>query len=236
MNKIRINKVIAESGLCSRRKADELILQKRVSINGKTVISLSTFVDKQKDLIEVDGQKLKIESKIYILLNKPAGFVSTTSDEKNRKTVLDLIKTKHRIYPVGRLDFDTTGVLILTNDGNFANLLLHPKNNVPRVYKVTLNKEADLITLKRLEQGINLDNKKAKFENIYPVAKNDKFSFWVECVEGRNHFVKNMFLKIGYKVIKLHRKSFSIFTDDIPIGTYRFISEKEISKVNSLYE
>ncbi len=234
--KIRINKAISDCGFCSRRKAEELIKQKRVTLNGKIVDEFSTLVDPEKDLIEVDGELLKLKSKIYILLNKPSGYVSTTSDEKNRKTVLDLIKTRQRIYPVGRLDYDTTGVLLLTNDGDFANLLLHPKNKVPRTYKVRLNKEADLDTLKQLERGINLNNKKARFEKIYPVSKYDKISFFVECTEGRNHFVKNMFQKIGYKVTKLHRERFAIFKDDIPIGTYRYIREEEIKKIKSIYE
>lgn len=236
MQKIRINKAISDCGFCSRRKAEELITQKRVTLNGKNVASFSTLVDLEKDVVEVDGEVLKLKSKIYILLNKPSGYVSTTNDEKKRKTVLDLIKIKQRIYPVGRLDFDTTGVLLLTNDGDFANLLLHPKNKIPRVYKVRLSKEADLDTLKQLERGINLDNKKAKFEKIYSASKSDKTNFFVECIEGRNHFVKNMFQKIGFRVIKLHRESFAIFKDDIPIGTYRYITEDEVQKVKSLYE
>lgn len=234
--KIRINKAISDCGFCSRRKAEELISQKRVTLNNKTVESFSTLVDPENDVVEVDGEVLKLKTKIYILLNKPSGYISTTSDEKNRKTVLDLIKIKQRIYPVGRLDYDTTGVLLLTNDGDFANLLLHPKNKIPRVYKVRLNKEADLDTLKQLERGINLDNKKARFEKIYPVTKSDKTNFFVECIEGRNHFVKNMFQKFGFRVIKLHRESFAIFRDDIPIGTYRYVTEFEVRKVKSLYE
>ncbi|MCS7054412.1 MAG: rRNA pseudouridine synthase [Ignavibacterium sp.] len=236
VQKIRLNKAIAESGLCSRRKADELIQQNRVTVNGKTVQSLSTLVDPSKDIIEVDGEKIKLQSKVYILLNKPAGYLCTTKDDKKRKTVLDLINIKKRIYPVGRLDYDTTGVLILTNDGDFANLLLHPKNKVPRIYKVKLDKPADIDTLKKLEKGIILDNKKSKFEKIYPVNKDNKFQFFVECVEGRNHFVKNMFQKLGFNVVELHRKSFAIFNDDIPIGSYRFLTDKEVYQVKSIYE
>ena len=233
--KIRINKAISDCGFCSRRKAEELISQKRVTLNGHTVNSLATLVDLDNDIVEVDGEALKLKSKIYILLNKPSGYVSTTSDEKNRRTVLDLIKVKERIYPVGRLDYDTTGVILLTNDGDFANLLLHPKNKILRVYKVRLDKSADLDTLKQLERGITLNNKKSRFEKIYPVSKLDKINFYVECIEGRNHFVKNMFQKIGFRVIKLHRESFAIFKDDIPIGAYRYITENEVRKVKSLY-
>jgi 23S rRNA pseudouridine2605 synthase len=233
--KTRLNKAIAESGLCSRRKADELISQKRVTVNGVTVYSLATLVDLDNDIVEVDGEPIKLQSKVYILLNKPAGYVSTTKDEKNRKTILDLIKINQRIYPVGRLDYDTTGVILLTNDGDFANFLLHPKNKITRVYKVKLDKEADIDSLKRLEQGINLDNRKSKFEKVYPVFKNDKTQFYVECVEGRNHFVKNMFSKLGYNVVKLHRKSFGIFSDDIPIGAYRYLDKNEVSLIKSLY-
>lgn len=232
---IRINKAISDSGICSRRKAEELIFQKRVTVNGITVNSLSVYVDLSKDLIAVDGENLKTQSKIYILLNKPAGFISSTKDQKGRKTVLDLIKVNKRIYPIGRLDYNTTGVLLLSNDGEFSNLLLHPKNRIPRVYKVKLNIEAELSKLKKLVDGIYLEDKKSRFEKIHQISRIDKTQFLVECFEGRNHFVKKMFQKIGIKVIKLHRQSFGIFNDDIPIGSYRFISEKEISKLRELY-
>ncbi|HSD64909.1 MAG TPA: pseudouridine synthase, partial [Ignavibacteriaceae bacterium] len=137
---MRLNKFIAESGITSRRKAEELILQGRISVNKKTVTDLAYNVNPEHDKITLDGERIKNRKHQYYLLNKPRGVVTTTNDEKDRKTVVDLIRTNERIYPVGRLDYDTTGVLFLTNDGDFAQQLTHPGNKIPREYEVKLNK------------------------------------------------------------------------------------------------
>ncbi len=146
----RINKYLADSGVASRRKAEELILQGRVSVNNQLITDLSFKVNADKDEVSIDGEKIRVKKNIYLLLNKPKGVVSTTSDEKKRKTVIDLINTREKIYPVGRLDYNTTGVLLLTNDGDFSNLLTHPRNKVPKVYEVKLNRPLGDVDKKQL--------------------------------------------------------------------------------------
>ncbi len=140
----RLNKFIADSGITSRRKAEELILQGRVTVNNKTIVQLAFNIDVENDEVTVDGEKIKPAEHVYYLLNKPRGVVTTTDDEKKRMTVTDIIKSKQKIFPIGRLDFNTTGVLILTNDGDFAQKLIHPKNNIIREYEVKLDKELEV--------------------------------------------------------------------------------------------
>ena len=152
----RIQKVIANSGVCSRRKAEELIKAGRVTVDGN-IARIGTSVS-EKNLIEIDGIKVEQQDKVYYLLNKPRGVVTTTSDDKNRKTVLDLITTDKRIYPVGRLDYDTTGALLLTNDGEFANLMMHPKNEVDKVYIAKLDRIIKSDEVKKLKQGVLIDD------------------------------------------------------------------------------
>lgn len=233
---IRLNKFIAESGISSRRKAEEFILQNRVSVNNKIVNDLSFKVDSEKDIISVDGEKIVLKKHIYFLLNKPKGFVSTTKDEKKRQTVTDLIKTKERIFPVGRLDYNTTGVLILTNDGEFSNFLTHPRNKIPKIYEVKLDKPLEEKDLQKLLTGISIDGKKGKFIKIsFPNFANKK-NAEVTVVEGRNHFVKKMFSALGCNVVSLNRKSFAGIKADIPVGAYRKLSEKEVKGIINSYE
>lgn len=228
---MRLNKYIAETGFASRRKADELIEQGRVSVNNVTIFKLGFEIDEATDIVKVDGQKIKIERKVYYLLNKPTGYVSTTSDEKGRNSVVDLIKTKAKIYPVGRLDYDTTGVLLLTNDGDFTNMMLHPSNNIEREYLVTLDKELQEEDRLRLTKNVILDGRKSHFLKIkYPQKKN-YYLLTVTTNEGRNHFVKNMFALLGYKVIKLKRIRFGIFNiKNIKEGDYVILNESDIKK------
>lgn len=228
---MRLNKFISESGITSRRKAEELILQGRVTVNNKTITKLAFQVDPEKDIVALDGEKIKPRKKIYILLNKPSGYISTTDDELGRKTVLDLIPVKEKLFPVGRLDADTTGVLLLTNDGDFANKLLHPRNKIIRVYEAKLDKELEDKDISRLTKGIILDNRKSKFENIYFEKPKDRTLVTIECIEGRNHFVKRMFALLGYQVKKLHRKSFAGIKADIPTGSYRELTVNELKKL-----
>src|SRR4030067_2177204 len=159
---IRLNRYIANSGIASRRKSEEFILQGRVSVNNKVVTDLAYKVDDEKDRVMVDEEKIHPKKHLYFLLNKPKGVVTTTDDEKKRKTVVDLIKTKERIYPVGRLDYNTTGVLLLTNNGDFSNLLTHPSNRVPKKYEVKLDRELDQVDKKKLLDGILIDRRKSK--------------------------------------------------------------------------
>ncbi|HSP87935.1 MAG TPA: pseudouridine synthase [Ignavibacteriaceae bacterium] len=230
----RLNKYIANSGITSRRKSEEFILQGRVSINDKIITDLSFKVDDENDIVMVDGEKIHPKRHLYFLLNKPKGVVTTTDDEKNRKTVVDLIKTKERIYPIGRLDYDTTGVLILTNDGEFSNLLTHPSNKIPREYEVKIDnplREEDRLKFLR---GINLDGSKAVFIKVFtkdPERKN----IIVTAIEGRNHFVKRLFGALGYTVLKLNRRLFAGVKADIPVGTYRKLTLSEVEGIIKQY-
>lgn len=228
---MRLNKFISESGITSRRKAEELILQGRVTVNNKTILTLAFDVDPEKDIVALDGERIKPKKKLYFLLNKPSGYISTTDDEKGRKTVLDLIPVREKLFPVGRLDADTTGVLLLTNDGDFANQLLHPRNKIIRVYEAKLDKELEDKDIERLTKGILLDKRKSKFEKIFFEKTKDRTRVTLECIEGRNHFVKRMFALLGYKVKKLHRKSFAGIEADIPVGSYRELNFSEIKKL-----
>lgn len=228
----RLQKIIATTGYCSRRKAEELISEGRVTVNGEKVKELGVKAS-YDDSILIDGNSINNkEDKVYYILNKPRGVITTTSDEKNRKTVIDLIPTKRRIYPVGRLDYDTTGILLLTNDGELTNLLLHPSNEIEKLYiakiKGIINKE----DLAKLCRGLVIDGKKtgkAK-ARIKKIDKKNNTSI-VELIihEGRNHQVKKMFEIINYPVIKLKRESFSFLTTSgLKSGEYRELSIKEV--------
>lgn len=230
--KVRLNKYISQCGIASRRKADLLIEEGRISVNGKTVTSLGYQVDTQKDLVKFDGEKVKSEKLVYFLLNKPKGVITSTSDEKNRKTVVDLINTKNSIFPVGRLDYNTTGVLLLTNDGDFANKLTHPSNKFIREYEVILSDEITLEVEQKLLRGIILDGRKSRFININFPKKEKRDFVQVSTEEGRNHFVKKMFDIVGLNVNKLDRIKFGEFTSaGLKRGEYRQLTSREIKFV-----
>jgi 23S rRNA pseudouridine2605 synthase len=228
---IRLNKYLSECGIASRRGSDELISQGRVQVNNKTVLSLGIKIDPSADKIKVDGELIKREKKVYFLLNKPKGVITSTKDEKNRKTVVDLINTREKIFPVGRLDYNTTGVLLLTNDGEFANYIIHPRNKIERIYTAVLNKDLLEKDKNKLLTGIYLDKRKSKFIKVeFPVSKNFKI-VRVSTVEGRNHFVKKMFKSLGYEVKKLNRDSLGQFNaDGISAGGFRRLTGKELSE------
>lgn len=233
----RLQKVIANSGYCSRRKAEELIVNGRVKVNGEVVTELGVKVSSD-DAISIDGKALKLEEdKVYFLLNKPRGVVSTSSDDKGRKTVVDLIDTDKRIYPVGRLDYDTTGLLLLTNDGNLANLLMHPTNGIPKKYVAKLNKFFEISDLKRLEKGIMIDGVMCVPTRVKIKTNNREKDFSiveVTILEGRNHIIKRLFMELGYLVDKLSRIEYSFLNlDGLKSGEYRMLSIKEVRK---LYE
>lgn len=233
----RLQKIIANSGYCSRRKAEQLILEGKVSINGKVVQNLGTKAS-SSDQITISGHNLKKEEKQYILLYKPRGVVSTSNDEKGRKTVVDLIDTDVRIYPVGRLDYDTTGALLLTNDGEITNILLHPRNKISKEYIAKIEGCIIPEKVKSLAKGITIDGRKTGKCKIR-IKKIDKKKncSYVELTiyEGRNHQVKKMFEAIGYKVIKLKRLSFAFLTlDGLSSGKYRNLTIKEVKRLYSL--
>lgn len=231
---IRLQKAIADSGYCSRRNAEELITKGQVFVNNKKITELGFKVN-SKDTIEVDGDLLIREEKKYFLLYKPSGVVSTTKDEYNRKKVTDLIKTDSRIYPIGRLDYDTTGLLLLTNDGEFANLITHPKNKIAKLYTVKIQGIINSNDVKKIKNGIIIDNKKtskAKIQ-IKNINKKKKVSIVkITIFEGRNHQVKKMFESLGYEVLKLKREQISFLTlTGLKIGEYRSLTPKEIKKL-----
>ncbi len=230
----RLQKVIAEAGITSRRKAEELIMAGVVKVNGTVIRELGTKVS-PKDLIEVNGQVIGKEKKVYYLLNKPRGVITSVSDEKNRKTVVDLIDCKERIYPVGRLDYDTTGVLLLTNDGDFANILMHPSHKIEKVY---LAKVAGIVkgdTIHALENGVRLDGKLIKPSRVKLRKINTKQNtsyVEVSIHEGMNHQVKRMFQAVGFEVLKLKRERLAFFdVKDLKSGQYRMLSPKEVARV-----
>ena len=232
----RLQKVIASSGYASRRKAEELITSGKVFVNGEKVTLLGTKVNGDDDIV-INGVHLKREDYVYFLLNKPRGVISSASDEFGRKTVVDLIDTDKRIYPVGRLDYDTTGLIILTNDGAFANMLMHPKNKVPKKYVAKLNKAMAIADLKKLQDGIIVDGKICKPVKV-KLKKNDTeedFSLVeVTLIEGRNHIVKKLFKELGYLVDKLTRVEYAFLNvDNLKSGYYRTLTLKEVKK---LYE
>ena len=237
----RVQKVISNMGYTSRRGAEKLIEEGKVLINDK----IATLGDKvgSKDIIKIDGIVLDKETesnKVYYLLNKPRGVVSSVKDEKGRATVTSLIATDKRIYPIGRLDYDTTGVLLLTNDGKLTNKLLHPKNNIDKVY---LAKIKGIITgsdIYKLKNGITIDGIKTSKSRVKLKSfnkKNNTSLVEITIHEGRNHQVKKMFESVGYKVIKLTRVKFA-FLDctNLKSGEYRLLTVKEVKKLYSLGE
>ncbi len=230
----RLQKVIANSGFTSRRKAEELIIQGKVMVDGVVVTELGYKVSDGAEII-IDGIKLNKEDKVYYLLNKPRGVVTTTSDDKGRKTVIDLIDDNRRIYPVGRLDYDTTGALILTNDGEFANNLMHPKNEVDKVYIAKISGFLTPGDIMSLKNGVVIDGKKTSKAKVR-VRKTDKDSRTsiVELTihEGRNHQVKNMFKVLGYDVLKLKRERIAFLdVKSLASGEYRMLNPKEIKQL-----
>lgn len=231
----RLQKVIANSGYCSRRKAEELIKNGKVMVNGKKIEELGFKVD-GNDIITVENKILKKENKEYILLYKPRGVVTTTSDEKGRKTVLDLIETNKRLYPVGRLDYDTSGLLLLTNDGELTNVLIHPKNEIDKVYIAKINGIMNGFEIKTLEKGVLIDGKKTVPCKV-KVRKKEKDSSIIELTihEGKNHQVKKMFETIGFKVLKLKREKLAFLNlSGLKPGEYRYLSIKEVKMLYSL--
>ncbi len=229
----RLQKVIANSGYTSRRKAEELIKSGKVKVNGEKITTLGTKVN-NNDIIEINNEPLKInDNKVYYLLNKPKSVISSSSDELNRTTVVDLIDTSVRIYPIGRLDYDTTGLIILTNDGTLANILMHPSFKVEKKYIAKLDKHFEIEDLKKLEQGILIDKRKCIPKRV-KIKKNDKNYSIIEITieEGRNHIIKNVFSTLGYNVVKLHRKEYAFLTDEsLKVGEYRVLTIKEVKKL-----
>jgi 23S rRNA pseudouridine2605 synthase len=229
--KIRLNRFIAHSGVCSRREADELIRNGLITVNGKTVTDLGTKVSVDDD-IRYKNKRLSSEKKVYILMNKPRGYVTTVEDPHADQTVLDLISDActERVYPVGRLDKATTGVLLLTNDGELTGKLTHPKYKRKKIYHVFLDKPViknDIITL---TEGIEIDGEMITADAVSYADPEDKTQIGIEIHSGQNRIIRKIFEKLGYKIKKLDRVYFAGLTKkNLPRGKWRFLSEKEIN-------
>ncbi|MDD2377627.1 MAG: pseudouridine synthase [Bacilli bacterium] len=233
----RLQKVIANRGYCSRRKAEELILQKKVKVNNEVISELGVKID-ENAIIEIEGQIIVKEQKEYILLNKPRGVVTTTKDDKHRKVVSDLIETDKRLYPVGRLDYDTTGALILTNDGDLTNLLLHPKNEIDKVYIAKINGILTGKAIAILKSGVIIDGVKtsrAKVKVKRVDKKNKTTIVEITIHEGKNHQIKKMFSAVGYEVLKLKREKIAFLdVTKLKSGEYRHLTIKEVKQLYNL--
>ncbi len=234
----RLQKVIAQSGYCSRRKAEELISGGHVVVNGTVITKMGTKVNYDDDIV-IDGNAISIkEDKVYYVLNKPRGIITSTDDDKKRKTVVDLIKESRRIYPVGRLDYDTTGVLLLTNDGELTNLLIHPRHCIEKLYVAKVQGIPQKEELQRLARGVIIDGYrtgKAKVKLSKIDKKQNTSIVNIIIHEGKNHQIKKMFEAIGYKVIKLRRERFAFLdVNDLKAGEYRELTIKEVKQLYSL--
>jgi 23S rRNA pseudouridine2605 synthase len=228
---IRLNRFIANSGVCSRRDADDHIRNGNISVNGRIVTDLGTKVT-YDDEVRLKGKKLSAEKKVYIVMNKPKDFVTTVEDPHADKTVLDLIgdRCPERVYPVGRLDKATTGVLLLTNDGELTGKLTHPKYKRKKIYHVFLDRDVTKNDLFRLTEGIELDGEIVTADAVAYADETDKSQIGIELHSGQNRVIRRIFETLGYKVKKLDRVYFAGLTKkNLPRGKWRFLSDKEIS-------
>lgn len=238
LNLDRLQKVIAQAGIASRRKAEEMIADGRVSVNGNIVQEMGYKV-KRGDYIEVDGKSIEKENKVYFLMNKPKKTMCTSKDEFNRQTVVDMVECKERIFTVGRLDYDTSGLLLLTNDGAFANEIIHPRYHLPKVYNLTINGILTKDDMIKIKEGIVLDDGyktlPAKFKITEKDSKKNQCSFDLTIYEGKNRQIKRMMAALGYEVRRLHRKELAFLKcSDLRQGEYRKLKPFEVVQLRSL--
>lgn len=235
----RLQKYLANNGIAARRKCEEYILDGRVKVNGKIVTELGTKINPEKDIIEFDGNTVeKVEQYVYILLNKPIGYVTTVKDQFDRPTVLDLVNVKEKVSPVGRLDMYTSGALLLTNDGDFINKITHPKNEVEKTYTVTVKGFVNQEDVRRLENGVKIDDYisgKAKVK-ILKTDEEKKFSrVQITIHEGKNREVRKMCEAIGKKVLALHRRKIeNLDVKKLKIGQWRYLTDSEVKELLKL--
>ncbi len=229
---VRLNKFIAQCGVCARREADKLIEAGKIKVNGKVVTAMGTQIDPRKDVVMYLGKALVPQNHVYILYNKPKNVITTAKDPQGRKTVIDMLQNaaNERIFPVGRLDRNTTGLLLLTNDGDFAKKLTHPKYRVRKVYKVKLDRPVLGEDMEKLLRGIELEDGYAKVDKIDYVANGETNEVGVEIHIGKNRIVRRLFEALGYKVITLDRTAIAHLTKKkLTRGKWRFLSGKEIA-------
>ncbi|MDO3641846.1 pseudouridine synthase [Mucilaginibacter sp. L3T2-6] len=234
---IRLNRYISNSGICSRRKADELITAGVVSVNGEVISELGYKVDPVKDQVRYNGELLKREKMVYVLLNKPKDYITTTEDPQERRTVMHLVEkaSRERIYPVGRLDRNTTGLLLMTNDGDLADKLSHPRNNIVKLYHVELNKGLTQGDLNKISFGLELEDGLIKPDSVSYVAGGSKREVGIQIHSGKNRIVRRIFEHLGYEVVKLDRAVYANLTKkDLPRGRWRYLDEKEVIQLKHL--
>lgn len=235
----RLQKYLANNGIAARRKCEEYILNGRVKVNGKVITELGSKINPEEDIIEFDGKKVeKVEKHVYILLNKPIGYVTTVKDQFNRPTVLDLVKVKEKILPVGRLDMYTSGALILTNDGEFINKITHPKNEVKKTYTVTVKGIVNEEDVEKLENGVEIEDYisgNAKVKILKTDEEKNISRLQITIHEGKNREVRKMCEAIGKKVLALHRRKIAnIDVKKLKIGQWRFLTDSEIKELIKL--
>jgi 23S rRNA pseudouridine2605 synthase len=229
-DEIRLNKYLSNAGICSRREADVLIQTGVVSVNGNIILELGYKI-KPGDVVQYDGETINAETKRYVLLNKPKGFITTMDDPMGRKTVMTLVKKacKERVYPVGRLDRDTTGLLLFTNDGDMAKKLTHPRYQAKKIYHAEVDKPVSKEELEKLKKGLDLEDGRTRFDEAEYVNGNPR-EIGVELHSGKNRIVRRMFEALGCTVVKLDRVQFASLTKkDLPRGYFRHLTEKEIA-------
>ncbi|MBS1416556.1 MAG: rRNA pseudouridine synthase [Clostridia bacterium] len=234
---MRLNKYLADCGVDSRRNCDEIIAQGRVKVNGKTITRLGVDVDPENDSVSLDGRRLRQKRRdVYVMLHKPKGVVCTAKDDKGRKTVLDLVDVKARLFPVGRLDYDTEGLLLLTTDGQLAQTLTHPSHHIPKTYVARIFGELSEEEEKSLEKGVLLDGALTQPASVKVVEKDDRTSrIEITIFEGRNRQVRRMLESVGKDVEFLKRVSVGeLRLGGVSRGKYRFLTEKEINYLKSL--
>ena len=232
----RLQKYLAQCGVASRRKCEELVLQGRVQVNGVTVTELGTKINPEKDKIKFDGKDIKQSPKlVYILLNKPIGYVTTADDQFGRDTVLDLVKVKERIVPVGRLDMYTSGALILTNDGDFVYQVTHPKHEIEKTYTVTIKGIVQNSEVEQLRNGIKIDDyitKPARVKILKSDTEKGISRLEITIHEGKNRQVRKMCEAVGRKVLALHRSKIGgIGVKDIELGKWRYLTANEVQQI-----
>lgn len=233
---IRLNKFLALAGIGSRRSNDELILSGVVKVNGRVVQELGVRIDPRRDRVTVRGNPVYLtEKQVYLVLNKPKDTITTVSDERGRPTVMDYVHVKERVYPVGRLDRNSTGVLLLTNDGELANALMHPKHGIERIYHVRLDRGISDEDFRKLRQGVRLEDGLAKPKAVEVVPKTKRTELWIALQEGRNREVRRIVEALGYDVKRLDRVSFGgITTAGLPRGKWRKLTANEVEHLKSI--
>ena len=234
-DEIRLNRYIANAGICSRRDADKLIEAGEIKVNNKVITEMGYQV-KPTDIVKYGNRKLNREKPVYLLLNKPKDFLTTTDDPNDRKTVMELVKnaTESRIYPVGRLDRNTTGLLLLTNDGELADKLTHPSNEIEKIYQAELDKPLTDEDFEKIKEGLTLEDGEIKVDDLAKVTP-DGYVIGVKIHSGKNRIVRRIFEHLGYEVTKLDRTTFSGLTKkDLPRGSWRFLTERELVKLKYL--